>query len=127
MGEVIELFYNECKSQLTLRCRRFGRNFPGKLDENQRSFASIKFDATLRYSMDGCRSKNDMAFAGSTSVNDASDKDRKQGMSSSKMREVEEDSTEFGIKSRVCSDGESDEICWRSLSQADCCIVNPWK
>ena len=75
MSDVIEPFYNGCKSQLTLRCRRFGRKFLGKLDENQQ--LSNKFDLTLRYSMDGCRSKNVMAFTGSTSENDASDKDRK--------------------------------------------------
>ena len=116
MSDVIEPFYNGCKSQLTLRCRRLGRKFSGKLDENQQLFASNKLDSTLRYSMDGCRSKNVMAFTGSTSENDASDKDRKQGRSSSKMREVETDLAELGVKSRVCSDGASDEICWRSLS-----------
>ena len=77
--------------------------------------------------MDGCRSKNVMAFTGSTSENDDSDKNRKQGRSSSKMREVEEDWVEPGFKSRVCSDGASDEICWKSLSLADFCIVNPLK
>ena len=59
-------------------------------------------------------------------MNDASDKDRKQGKSSSKMREVEVYSEELGIKSRVCSDGASDEICWRILSLIDG-IVSPWK
>jgi hypothetical protein len=70
----------------------------------------MRFDATLRYSIDGCRSKNVMAFTVSTSVNSARDKDRKKGRSSEKMGEGEAESQEPGVKSRVCNEGASDEI-----------------
>jgi hypothetical protein len=79
----------------------------------------MRFDATLRYSMDGCRSKNAIACDASTFANDARDKDRKKGRSSSKMGEGEVKSEELGIKSRVCNEGASDEIWARSLSLSD--------
>ena len=87
----------------------------------------MRFDATLRYSTDGCRSKNAIACAASTSVNEARDKDLKKGRSSSKMGEGEIKSEELGIKSRVCNEGARDEIWARSLLLPDCCSVNPTK
>ena len=77
--------------------------------------------------MDGCRSKNAIACAASTSVNDARDRDRKKGRSSSRMGEGEEGSGEFSIRSRVCNEGASDEIWARSLSLHDCRIMKSTK
>ena len=61
--------------------------------------------------MEGCRSQKAIACDVFTSENDAKDKDRKQGKSSSKMDEVDSNSEEHGCKSKVCSEGARDEIC----------------
>ena len=46
-------------------------------------------------------------------------KDRKQGKSSSRMDKVDSNSEQHGCKSKVCSDGRRDEICWRSFRLAE--------
>jgi len=60
-----------------------------------------------------------------TSENVSEDKDRKQGKSDPKMDEVDSKSEQHGCKTKVCSEGAREEICWRSFWLTEGWSVNP--